>query len=144
MVLDNPNNIHADTNIIDYFKSSKYLDKNYVGVSKLCCGYCHKYLEEAGYKHRGTHGVCDEKWKMSSPLEEKFKNSAIKIQEFDQNNQPIQYRKLSYDYFEKDIPFNEEKTLCKLKCDLLGSHNYDVADEYGYYVFTGEGYEQIG
>jgi len=103
IVLENPNNIHADSNIIDYFKSSKYLDKNYVGVSKLCCGYCHKYLEEAGYEHRGTHGVCDEKWKMTSPLEEKFKNSAIKIQEFDQNNQPVQYRKLSSDYFEEEI-----------------------------------------
>ena len=129
IVLDNPNNLHADSNIIDYFKSNKYLDKNYVGVSKLCCGYCHKYLEDAGYKHRGTHGVCDEKWKMNSPLEEKFKNSATKIQEFDQNNQPVQYRKLSIDGFEKDIYVtlpNDDSThfyasLYEFKtCDVVG------------------------
>lgn len=105
VVLENPNNLHADSNIIDYFKNSKYLDKNYVGVSKLCCGYCHKYLEEAGYKHRGTHGVCDDKWKMNSPLEMKFKSSAEKILEFDQNNPPPQHRRLSFDEeIESKIP----------------------------------------
>jgi hypothetical protein len=105
VVLENPNNLHADSNIIDYFKNSKYLDKNYVGVSKLCCGYCHKYLEEAGYKHRGTHGVCDDKWKMNSPLEIKFKSSAKKILEFDQDNPPPQHRRLSFDEeIESEIP----------------------------------------
>ena len=67
--------------------------------------------------------------KMNSPLEEKFKNSATKIQEFDQNNQPVQYRKLSIDGFEKDIYVtlpNDDSThfyasLYEFKtCDVVG------------------------
>lgn len=143
VVIDNPKGLHADTNIVDFFKSSEYLDKNYVGVSKLCCGYCHKYLEERNYKHRGTHGVCDQEWKMDSPLEEKFKFYTKEILELNQLNPPQQHRRLSFDYFEKDILIGPDQTLCKLKCDLLGSNNYDIADEYGYYVFTDHGYVQI-
>jgi hypothetical protein len=137
IVLDNPNNLHADSNIIDYFKSSKYLDKNYVGVSKLCCGYCHKYLKEARYEHRGTHGVCDEAWKMNSPLEEKFKDSAIKIQEFDQSNQPVQYRKLSIDILEKEILvdfIDKDKTLWDFKINS-GLIKAKVASGIKSYIF---------
>ena len=125
IVLDNPNNIHADTNIVHYFPNSKYLDKNYMGVSKLCCGYCHKYLDENNYQHRGTHGVCDDQWKLPwpkekepSPMELKFKKSVNKIANFDQSNQPIQYRKLSFDSFEENIPISKEKTLWDFKVEL--------------------------
>ena len=151
IVLDNPNNIHADSNLAYHFSNGEYLSKNYMGVSKLCCGYCHNYLSKNHYEHRGTHGVCDDKWKMPwpkekeiSPIEPNFKKSVNKIADFDQKNPPPQHRKLSYDFFEKDIQLDEKNTLCKLKCDLLGSHNYDIADEYGYYIFTGDGYIQIG
>lgn len=114
VVIDNPKGLHADTNIVDFFKSSgEYLDKNYVGVSKLCCGYCHKYLEERNYEHRGTHGVCDQEWKMDSPLEEKFKASAKEILELNQLDPPQQHRRLSFDLFEEKIP-----ELFKIKYNL--------------------------
>ncbi len=145
IILDNKDDVHADTNVVDHFPLLKSFD--YVGVSRLACGYCHEYLNQKTAFHRGTHGVIDPQWKMnlSSPQEEDFKESiSAKAKKLDKGEEPLQHRKLSFDFFEKDIPFSEGKTLCKLKCDLLGSHNYDISDEYGYYIFTGDGYEQIG
>ena len=98
------------------------MDKNYIGVSKLCCGYCHKYLEDNHYQHRGTHGVCDDKWSIpwnkvneKSPIENNFKNSVEPIEEFNQLNPPQQHRRLSIDNFEKEININKEDTLWKFK-----------------------------
>lgn len=113
IVLPNPHAIHADTNIVANFPDQNSLiNKKYIGVSKLCCGYCHKYLDDYAFLHRGTHGVCDEKWgypwlykDKKSPLEEKFKQkvSLNLIEEFDIKNPPPQHRKLSLDDFEKKI-----------------------------------------
>lgn len=144
-LLDNKEAIHAEYNITQHLPFAGEVD--YIGTSKLCCANCHKYLEKKVYVHRGTHGVADQAWKMylDSPQAEVFKESVLKdATDLEEGQEVFQYRKLSFDYFEKEIPFSEEKTLCKLKCDLLGSHNYDISDEYGYYIFTENGYEQIG
>ena len=145
VILDNKAGVHADINVVDNFPLIEKFD--YLGVSRLACGYCHEYLDKKGVPHRGSHGIIDPNWKMnlSSPQEEPFKIIVqSKSKKLEKEHEPIQHRRLSYDFFEKDIQLDEKNTLCKLKCDLLGSHNYDVADEYGYYVFTGEGYIQIG
>ena len=125
LVLNNPNNVHADSNVAHYFSNGEYLDNKYMGVSKLCCGYCHKYLDKGDYLHRGTHGVCDDEWKMPwpnrgeiAPHEQKFKESTKLISELDQSNPPQQHRRLSIDAFEQEIPISEEKTLWDLKEEL--------------------------
>lgn len=125
LVLDNPNNIHADSNVAYYFSNGEYLDNKYMGVSKLCCGYCHKYLDKGDYLHRGTHGVCDDKWKMPwpkngeiAPHEQNFKDSTKSIAEFDQFNPPQQHRRLSIDTFEQKILINKEKSLWDLKIKI--------------------------
>ncbi|WP_410526151.1 hypothetical protein [Rickettsia endosymbiont of Orchestes rusci] len=33
------------------------IDSRYIGIAKLCCGFCDKYLDMEEYNHRGTHGV---------------------------------------------------------------------------------------
>jgi hypothetical protein len=119
IVLDNKEGIHADSNIINCFPFANKIE--YVGVSKLCCGYCHGYLEEKNSKHRGTHGVADQQWKMflSSPQEEEFKNSILKnAKEIEKGKEPFQFRKLSIDDFEKNIKLGESKSLLDLKIDL--------------------------
>ena len=118
-ILSNPSSLHAEYNISINFPKVKYLDENYIGISKLSCGYCHKSLTEEGYGHRGTHGVCDNTWKMSSSYQEdRFKDSATSIQEFNQDNLSPQYRRLSIDDFEQKIeqfyPFKEMLGLCEL------------------------------
>jgi hypothetical protein len=55
ILLDNPYNLHAEYNISTHFPIITLLDTNYIGVSKLCCGYCHVYLSEAGYGDTAVH-----------------------------------------------------------------------------------------
>lgn len=100
--LENNNGFHAEYNITIHFPKTSLLDKNYIGISKLCCGYCHKSLEEDGYLHRGTHGMCDNEWQIG-PQSEKFKNSVNSIAEFNQADPPPQHRKLSFDNFEQNL-----------------------------------------
>lgn len=139
VVLPNPHAIHADTNIVANFPDSDLVDKSYIGVSKLCCGYCHTYLDKKSYDHRGTHGVCDDKWgfpwlykETKSPLEDKFKASVQSIKEFDIKNPPPQHRRLSFDEkIEKDIFLEENFSLFNLKekLDLIGEvHSTDMLE----------------
>jgi hypothetical protein len=134
IILPNPHAIHADSNIVANFPNNMDLvDKQYIGVSKLCCGYCHTYLDKNNYEHRGTHGVCDDLWGFpwlykdtKSPLEQRFKDSVKSIGVFDIKNPPPQHRKLSFDDFEKKIyltlPNNESShfhaTLAEVKNDI--------------------------
>lgn len=122
VVLDNPNNVHADSNVAHYFSNGDYLENNYIGVSKLCCGYCHKYLDNNNFLHRGTHGVCDDEWNMpwskkgeKAPHDQYFKDSINEIYELDQSNPPKQNRRLSIDNLEKEININKEQTLWQFK-----------------------------
>ena len=124
VILENVNSSHADSNIANYFTDGQYLDKNYIGVSKLCCGYCHKYLEDKHYQHRGTHGVCDDKWSIpwnkvneKSPIENNFKNSVEPIEEFNQLNPPQQHKRLSFDKNLELQKIDNENTLCNIKAN---------------------------
>lgn len=119
IILDNKDNVHADTNVVDHFPLLKSFD--YVGVSRLACGYCHEYLNKKDALHRGTHGVIDSGWKMnlSSPQEEPFKNIVqSKAKKLEKGQNIFQWRKLSFDSFEQKIPVSSEKTLWDLKVDL--------------------------
>lgn len=105
-VVDNVNELHAEYNLSKLFDRVDTLDNNYIGISKLSCGYCHNSLEYSHHEHRGTHGVCDNKWKMSSLIPtfgDKFKSSIPAIKEFNQEELPVQYRKLSMDDFESEL-----------------------------------------
>lgn len=126
-ILPNPSSLHAEYNVGINFPKVKYLDEKYIGTSKLSCGYCHKSLEEDGYGHRGTHGVCDNEWKMNTPYqEERFKESAKSIKDFEQSNLPPQHRKLSIDDFEKEITINlTGTTLSEYKSELGLVEIYD-------------------
>jgi len=93
-LLDNYSNIHADTNASHHLTDK---NKNYIGVSKLCCGYCHKYLLENEHPHRGTHGVCDDKWNLPLDKTQEFKDSLLPISNFNQSKLPQQHRRLSTD-----------------------------------------------
>lgn len=122
-ILPNPYNLHTERNIADHFPSVILLDPNYIGISRLSCGYCHKYFEETKHGHRGTHGVCDEEWKLIgskiSPQDQIFKDSVKPIMEFNQKNPPMQHRRLSTDDFEKDIPFfTRDQNLFNFKSSL--------------------------
>lgn len=114
ILIDNKNGVHADINIADNFPLTK---PDYVGVSRLACGYCHDYLSKKEILHRGTHGIIDPKWKMNlpSPEEEDFKENILKhTQEVEKGSEPIQHRRLSFDYFEKDILIGNDQTLCRV------------------------------
>ena len=79
----------------------------YIGISKLCCGFCYKYLDLQGYDYRGTHGVCDQAWKASknNSLEKPFKDKFLaNAAELENGKEVFQQRRLSFDDFEKDIP----------------------------------------
>ena len=109
-ILDNKEGLHAEYNIKLHFP---FVDKanNYIGVTKLCCGFCHQYLLSKGYKHRGTHGVCDGNWDMlySSPQFEDFKAKVLfKSTRLNRSNQPFEWRRLSTDNFEKLIAQPEQ------------------------------------
>ena len=116
-ILPNPHAVHADVNVVACFQNdAKLVDKPYIGVSKLCCGYCHKYLDDYEFLHRGTHGVCDDQWgapwftkEGKSPLEDTFKESVKPEKIFDIKDAPPQHRKLSFDNFEKDIKLSGDK-----------------------------------
>jgi hypothetical protein len=132
IILPNPHADHADVNVVACFPNNMNLiDKPYIGVSKLCCGYCHTYLDKNNYGHRGTHGVCDDLWSFpwfkkgeKSPLEEEFKYSVESIGEFDIKSAPPQHRKLSTDDFEKNIELTEEKSLFNLKKEMNFIESY--------------------
>ena len=89
-ILDNFLELHTECNItlqfptslFTYLGSAKFeIDSRYIGIAKLCCGFCYKYLEVQGYEYRGTHGVCDQAWKMySKHFEEIFKATSIRQQ----------------------------------------------------------------
>lgn len=76
-ILDNDNNLHADTNIAVTMRLFDK-EKNYIGVSKLTCGYCHEELKD--YPHRGTHGVCDDGWNYYFPTQK-----SMDLEEFSQD-----------------------------------------------------------
>jgi len=121
IILDNKDNVHADTNVVDHFPLVKSFD--YIGVSRLACGYCHEYLNQKIAFHRGTHGIIDPQWKMnlSSPQEEDFKESiSAKAKKLDKGEEPLQHRRLSFDSFEEKIP-----ELWKLK-EKLGFIKQDL------------------
>lgn len=99
-ILKNPHGLHAEYNISTHFPFIELLDKNYIGVSKLCCGYCHAYLSGAGYEHRGTHGMCD-KWIPLPGQGERIKELVDK--ETWQRGKPNQQKRLSWDEFEAEI-----------------------------------------
>lgn len=108
-ILDNKFNLHAEQNIILYFPKALIEGEgydSYIGVSKLCCTLCHKYLELHGYKHRGTHGTWDSKWIMySSIVLESFKAPVLdQSKEIEDEDAPFQYRRLSIDNFEELCP----------------------------------------
>lgn len=123
IILPNPHTVHADVNVVSCFQNNvKLVDKPYVGVSKLCCGYCHAYLDYYEFLHRGTHGVCDDQWGIpwpskegKSPLEDGFKESIKSIDEFDIKNPPPQHRRLSIDVSEKEIFMESDRTLWDFK-----------------------------
>ena len=90
IILPNP----AETNIVDNFPNNiELIDKQYIGASRLCCGYCHKYLDDNNYQHRGKHGICDKKWRFpwfnkgeKASLEQKIKNSVKSIRDLTSKN----------------------------------------------------------
>ncbi|WP_417905426.1 hypothetical protein [Candidatus Tisiphia endosymbiont of Micropterix aruncella] len=131
--LPNLDNVHCESNIVNKFPFIDFLDTNYIGVSKLSCGYCHPYLEKKGYMHRGTHGVCDEGWNLQSPQLDNFKKSIQSIRTLDQKNIPTQHRRLSTDDFEENILVSlvegEEKKLNGLKIlgDLVNVSNISTS-----------------
>lgn len=129
--LDNSNNFHAEYNISFHFPKVQLLDINYIGISKLSCGYCHKYLEESGYFHRGTHGVCDDEWYMIGPQNAKFKNSIEAIAEFKQEDLPPQHRKLSIDEFENTSDLID---LFQLKNELLSGTSTQYEEKESFHV----------
>lgn len=144
-ILPNIGAIHADTNIAFSFPNNMGLleEKKYIGVSRLCCGYCHTYLDQNMYEHRGTHGVCDDKWGFPwlrkgevSPLEAKFKEDLIiqKVEEFNPQDPPPQHRKLSIDLFEKHISYSKDKSLFSVKHDIL-EHQYTYNELFPAYIF---------
>lgn len=99
--MGNPYNLHAEYNISTLFPIIKLIDKNYIGVSKLCCGYCHAYLSEAGYKHRGTHGLCD-KW-TPLPIQGEHVKESVDKGAWQKQENPNQQKRLSWDKFEAEI-----------------------------------------
>lgn len=116
-ILDNKNTLHAEYNISTHFPKSNLLtsEENYIGVSKLSCGYCHKSLIDDGYNHRGTHGVCDEAWNMATPQEQRFKDSLPSLKNAPAPTEIPQYRTLSTDSFEEEIQdFFQHKELLGL------------------------------
>ncbi len=115
ITLDNPYNLHAEYNISTHFPIIKLLDKNYIGVSKLCCGYCHAYLSEAGHEHRGTHGICD-KWTALPGQGKYIMESIDKITKL--HKTPNQQKRLSTDKFEGEILILESISLCDYKSSL--------------------------
>jgi len=117
VVLDNKENLHAEYNISLYFPKVGLVDSYYIGVSKLSCGFCHTYLKLQGYEIRGTHGVCaPNKWRMNlSPQSKDFKDQILLgLSEIEDEDAPLQYRRLSIDSFER----KELQELYQLKRDL--------------------------
>lgn len=109
-LVDNKHNLHAEANLQLLFRFNDLLEQNYIGISKLSCGYCHNLLLKSDHKHRGTHGICDHKWTLgaTSMQEEKFKESVHPIRAFSQDSPiPLQHRSLSCDFLiEMDIAVN--------------------------------------
>jgi len=115
IILDNPRSLHAEYNISTHFPFIELLDKNYIGVSKLCCGYCHAYLSGAGHEHRGTHGMCD-KWIPLPGQGERIKELVDK--DTWQQEKPNQQKRLSWDEFEAEIRVLGTTTLYDYKSSL--------------------------
>jgi hypothetical protein len=133
IILDNKNGVHADTNVVDHFSLQNSFD--YIGVSRLACGYCHEYLDKKHAFHRGTHGVIDPQWKMnlSGPQEDDFKEGiSNKTQKLGKGEEPFQHRRLSLDKsIEQDIFLEENFSLFNLKekLDLIGEvHSIDIPE----------------
>jgi hypothetical protein len=84
----------------------------YVGISKLSCALCHKYLTDSNHEHRGTHGLFDEKWfdkmikSFIKPLQQKvFSQFFIDTgKEMKSGDDISGHRKISIDFFEQEIP----------------------------------------
>lgn len=102
-ILDNKDGVHAEYNITIHLALTKYLESSYIGISKLCCGFCHEYLNVMGYHHRGTHGWCDQKWKLLGPQDQEFKEQLYKKYHAHPANPPEQRSDLSDDEFERDM-----------------------------------------
>lgn len=136
-ILDNKDGAHAEYNITMHFPLTKYLESSYIGISKLCCGFCHEYLSAMGYHHRGTHGWCDQKWKLLSPQDREFKEQLYKKYHAHPANPPEQRSDLSDDEFEGDMALPMSTTpspiigwsLAYLKT-ALGLPVYSVYDDH--------------
>lgn len=136
IILDNKDNIHAEYNIIQHFQL-KHLLKNdagstYIGTSKLCCAYCHQYLQDQEYTHRGTHGIADQKWKMylESPQFNKFQENLLKDAiDLEQGQERLQYRSLSTDtlYESASLKILGDKTFSEFKSEFWS--NITAADD---------------
>jgi len=110
-ILSNRAKLHAEQNIMLHFLG---INKGYIGVSKLCCVLCDKYLEFHGYKHRGSHGMHDDETLVYSDIIfDRIQFIHNDFEEIEGGSAPLQYRKLSIDNFERRFP-----ELCQLKTDL--------------------------
>lgn len=101
-ILDNPKDpenpdkiLHAELNV-----KKEVGDQEYVGVSMLCCGFCHHQNGAEKLNHRGTHGVGDQKWR--NPTGIKLPDP---IAHYDQSfsYRANMQRSLSIDDFEPDF-----------------------------------------
>ncbi|WP_316354487.1 nucleic acid/nucleotide deaminase domain-containing protein [Candidatus Trichorickettsia mobilis] len=79
-LLENPQELHAEINLLEYKITKKLAVDEYTGISKLCCALCEFVLEEGHVAHRGKHGVLFENgWNLTPNLLNKIPGIINKI-----------------------------------------------------------------
>ncbi len=115
-VIPNPDCKHTEYNI--FTEEGNDSKEDYIGVSKLCCGYCHHELGINKINHRGTHGVLDHAWNPQN-----IRNQIDEELTIIEAPATYQHRRLSFDDFEHHINLESihiDNNLKDYKATVLG------------------------